>query len=218
VTCQTSHSTHKRKHLHYRTKILRVNLLIIPPPPNHRPCRIPRPVDLVLVLLQADQPPAAPAHGQPRDQHADDQPHDAALVGEVPETLTVAAAAQDQADAAAGTEHEQGSEGDVAAPRALAGVAAEDREEPEDLDGEEREGEDLAGAGQAAGQDGGGHQGGVGAEAGGDVLVSGVEGRGGRGGAVVEEEDVDGEEQEGHCPDAVAGRGPGEGLEDWGEA
>lgn len=36
--------------------------------------------------------------------------------------------------------------------------------------------------------------------------------------AVVEEEDVDGEEEEGHGPDAVAGRGSGEGFQDRGQA
>ena len=33
-------------------------------PPDHRPRGIPWPVDLVLVLLQSNQPPTASAHGK----------------------------------------------------------------------------------------------------------------------------------------------------------
>lgn len=102
----------------------------------------------------------------------------------------------------------------MAPPRALARVPPEHGEEPEYLDREEREREHLTRAGQPAREHGGRHQRGVGAQAGGDVLARGGLGGRRRGRAVVEEEDVDGEEQEGHGPDAVAGGGPGEGFQD----
>lgn len=55
----------------------------------------------------------------------------------------------------------------MAAPGDVAEMAAEDGEEAEDFDAEEREGEDMRGAGEAGGEHGGGHEGRVGREGGG---------------------------------------------------
>lgn len=59
------------------------NLIIIPSPPNNRPRWIPRPVDLILVLLQPDQPPTTATHCQTRNQHADNNPHNSTLPREI---------------------------------------------------------------------------------------------------------------------------------------
>lgn len=173
---------------------------------------------LVLILLQPYQPPTTPTHSHSRDHDPDHKSHDAALVRKIPDAFPVAAAAQDEAHASAGTEDEEDRESDVAAPGALARVPPEHGEEPEDLDGEEGEGEDLSRCGKAACEHGGGHQRGVRAKARGNVLIGGVEGGSWCWSAVVEEEDVDGEEEEGDGPDTVAGGRPGEGFEDGREA
>src|SRR3569833_2390122 len=177
-------------------------LLYIPMLPAHddRSSLVPRTIDLVLVFLQADTPPAAPAHSKGADGAADHHTQQAAAPG--PDSRRILAGAprrgpgDDDADAGAGAEHQQGGEGGVVTPAAVAGVAAEDGEQAEDLDAEEGEAEDLAGRGQAAGQHRRRHQGGVGRQRRhGDAA-------GGGGGAaarrprprrrVVEEEDVEG--------------------------
>ncbi|TPX10623.1 uncharacterized protein E0L32_008357, partial [Thyridium curvatum] len=173
-----------------------------PPTDNNRPRRVPRPVDLVLVLLQADEPPAAPAHRQRRhgapDHHAQ-QP--AAADGPPParpRPRPYRGPGQDHAGAAPRAEHQQHREHDVEAPGAVARVAAEHGRQAKDLDAEQREAEDLARGGQAAREHGRGHERGVGGQRGdGEAAHAAPVAR------VVEEEDVDGQQPEGHGPDAV---------------
>jgi len=127
-------------------------------------------MNLILILLQADQPPTTPTHREPRDQHPDHHAHQPTLPGEIPEPVAIASMSQDESHAAAGAHDEQRRERDMAAPRAQARVAPKHREQAEDLDGEEREREDLARARQTAREHGRRHQSRVGAETGGDVL------------------------------------------------
>lgn len=89
--------------------------------------------------------------------------------------------ADDEADATACANNEEDGEGEVAAPSADAGVAAEDGEEAKNLDTKESEREDIGCGGEAGGEDRGGHEGGVCAERGGRVFCCYVD-RGEEGG------------------------------------
>lgn len=93
---------------------------------------------------------------------------------------------------------------------AVLDVAPEHGEQAKHLDAEERQAKHLLGRGQAAGQHGRRHEGGVGGQRGGELCAHAAR--------VVEEEDVDGEQPEGHGPDAIARGGLREGFEDGAEA
>lgn len=177
------------------------------------PRRIPRSVDLVLVLLQADQPPAAPAHSDRSDETAHKHAQKTALPRPgrnlARSGRLAVGSAQNHAHAAAGANDKQHGENDMVLPRPVARITSEDGEQTEDLDREEGQTEDLTGGGQAAREHGRGHEGGIGGEGGDGELVHADPGAG-----VVEKEDVDGQEPKRHGPDAVGGGGAGEGFED----
>lgn len=84
----------------------------------------------------------------------------------------------------------------MVAPTPVPDVPPEYGEEAKDFDAEERQAEDLLRAWKPTGQDGARHEGSIGAQAGGELGADTA--------GVVEEEDVDGEQPEGHGPDAVA--------------
>lgn len=189
----------------------------MPPADNDRPRRVPGAIDLILVLLQPDQPPAAPAHGDGGYDAADQHAQKAARPG--PGLILASAgpitvgSAQDHAHAAARAEDQQHRQNHVVPPAAVARVAPENGEEAEDLNAEQRQAEHLARRRQAAGQHGGGHQSGVGGQRRHGKFVDTNPGA-----RIIEEENIDGQQPEGHGPDAVGGGREGQGLEDRGQA
>ena len=152
--------------------------------------------------MQTNQPPAATARGQGRNDDAEDHADDAAL----PRPPAVLGIAQHDADAPSRAEHEHNRLEDVVPPAPVADVSAKHGKEAEYLEAEERQAKDLVGLGQSAGENGRGHEGGVGGQRGREL--------GAHAARVVKEEDVDGEKPEGYGPDGIAGCGPREGLED----
>ncbi|KAK5012449.1 hypothetical protein LTR60_004374, partial [Cryomyces antarcticus] len=125
----------------------------IPMPPYNGPRRVPRPMDLILVLLQPNQPPAAHAHCKARQQATKHHPRN---------RCPPATARDCDADSTSGARDEEDGEGEVAVPRDVAQVPAEDGEEAKDFDREEREREDVRCGWEAGGEDCGGHEGCVG--------------------------------------------------------
>lgn len=162
------------------------NTQSIPMPPNNRPRRIPRPNHNILILLQTNQPPTTTPHSQRRQDTPKYRPDD----------RSCPAAAQGDAHRAAGDNHQGQCEEDMAGPGDVAQLAAEDGEEAENFDGEEHEAEDVGCGGEAGGEDGGSHYGGVGRE--GSWEFSGASALAA---SVVEGEDVHYEEPAAHGPD-----------------
>lgn len=178
--------------------------LTFPPLPAHdnRPRRIPRPPNLILIPLHPNQPPAAPARRNRRNQHAH---HHAAEPAPPRPGARRIGLAHHHAHAPAGPEDQQRREDDVLPETAVLHVAPEHGEQTKHLDAEERQAKHLLGRGQAAGQHGRRHEGCVGGQRGGEL--------GAHAARVVEKEDVDGEEPEGHGPDAVLRGGLRQGFE-----
>lgn len=104
-------------------------------------------MNLILILLQADQPPTTPTHSQAGDEHADHCTDESTFPREIPDPFSIPSFSKYQADASPCADDEEGGKRGVAPPGFLPRVAPEDGEEAEDFDGEEGETEDLSGAG-----------------------------------------------------------------------
>lgn len=167
--------------------------------------------------MQPNQPPTTPAHGNRGDEHADNHARDGALprpagyphTGTTTSSNTTAIVTHDNPDTGTRAKDEKYCHGIVVAPAPVARVPPKYGEEPKHLDAEEREAEDLARGRQPRSEYRRGHECGVGGQRGGDVDADAAR--------VVKEEDVDGQEPEGHGPDTVARGRLCEGFEDWRE-
>lgn len=123
-----------------------------PRAPDHGSRRIPRPMDLVFIFLQPNQPPTADAH---RQKHTATAKHTAYYRCEKTTTTHC------HADARSSAKYEQDCEYNMGFPRNVFQMSSEDREEAEDLDAEEGEGEDVGCGREARSEHRGGHKGGV---------------------------------------------------------
>jgi hypothetical protein len=117
-------------------------------------------MDLVLVPLQTNQPPARSTHAQERGKTAENHSQDGmskptAWNNHHPQTT----GRQD---------YKEDRQGQVKRPRVVLQMSAEDGEEAEDFDAEERQAEDVVCGWQAGGEDCAGHQGCVRGEGGGE--------------------------------------------------
>lgn len=98
---------------------------LVPMPSNDRSRRIPWAVDLVLVLLQSDQPPAAATHRNGRQEATHEDPN----------KRTFPSAARDRdTHASTSSHHEEEREGQMPTPRGMSEMPAECGEESEDFD------------------------------------------------------------------------------------
>ena len=91
-------------------------------------------MNLILVLLQINQPPAA----DPHHEYSQNPSKEAAHNGSRP-----ASPADNYPYASAGAEYQYNGQDKMCAPRHMAKVAAEYREQSKDFDGEEGQGEDV---------------------------------------------------------------------------
>lgn len=181
---------------------------IVPPRPTHNngPGRIPGAPNLILVLLQPNQPPTTPTRGQRGNHDGQDHADDAAL----PRPSPALTGAHNHAHAQTGAQDENHRLKNVVSPAAVADVPSKHGEQPKHLDAEQSQAKDLSGGGQAAGEHRGRHERGIGRQRRGELGADAAR--------VVKEEDVDGEQPEGDGPDAVAAGRLGEGPEDRAEA
>ena len=110
-------------------------------------------MNLVLVALQTDQPPACQSHTQRSHETTEDDAQD---------RIAPTAATDRHAEASGCEDDEEDGEPQVQRPRMVLQVATEDWEETEDFDTEQREAENVSCAGKTRGQHRTGHQGGIG--------------------------------------------------------
>lgn len=94
---------------------------------------IPRTNDHILVLLQTDQPPAAPTHGKGSQEATKDRSEDSGSP----------AATERRADRASGNDDQSKSQHDMAGPGFLSKLATEDGEQPENFHGKEHQAEHV---------------------------------------------------------------------------
>lgn len=107
---------------------------LIPTSPDNGSGGIPGPDHDVLILLEADQPPAAAAHRQNRPEAPDADPQD---------RVADSFADEDLAHPRTCSDDQEDREGHVEIPRPVAEVPTEHGKQPEYLDGKERQGEDV---------------------------------------------------------------------------
>lgn len=111
--------------------------IIIPLPAYNRPSWIPRPVYLVLILLQPYQPPATTSHGNYRNEHSDQHACETCFPWKVENALAITTTTDRQSYTTSGAKDKKGSKRDMTTPSALLGISPEYREKPEDFDAEE---------------------------------------------------------------------------------
>ena len=112
-------------------------------------------MDLVLVPLQPDQPPARASHAHHRQRRPQNHPQN---------RVAPASARDDHAQSARGEDHEQNGQPEVQGPGMVLEMAAEDWEEAEDFDAEKCEGKDVCCRGQARSEHCACHERGIGGE------------------------------------------------------
>ena len=119
-------------------------------PPYDRPRRIPRAVDLVLVPLQPNQPPACCSHAQKRHNTTEDHTQD---------SISQSASRNDHTQPARCEHDQKDRQSEMKWPGMVLEMSTEDREKTEDFGAEQSQTEDVCCRWQSRGEDCAGHQG-----------------------------------------------------------